>query len=76
MTQELGRFLVVLGAVALLLGGLLLFADRLPQALRWVGRLPGDLVVRRGPVTLYFPLVTSLVVSVVLTLLLNLFWRR
>jgi hypothetical protein len=74
--HELGRFLVVLGVLALLLGGLLLFADRLPQAIRWIGRLPGDIVVRRERFTFYFPLATSVIVSVLLTLLLNLFWRR
>jgi formate hydrogenlyase subunit 3/multisubunit Na+/H+ antiporter MnhD subunit len=74
--HEIGRFLVVLGALALLLGGLFLFADRLPPAARWIGRLPGDIVVRRDRFTFYFPLATSVVVSVVLTLLLNLFWRR
>ena len=44
--------------------------------LPWLGRLPGDFVVRRGPVTFYFPLATSLVVSVVLSLLAAWFWRR
>ena len=70
--HELGRLLVVIGAVAILAGLLLMFAPRIP----WLGRLPGDIVVNRGPITLYFPLVTSFVISVVLTLLLNLFWRR
>ncbi len=70
--QELGRLLIVLGVLAVLAGGVLLLAGRLP----WLGRLPGDLVVRRGPVTFYFPLVTSLVVSIVVTIVLNLFWRR
>jgi hypothetical protein len=70
--HELGRLLVVIGAVAILAGLLLMFAPRIP----WLGRLPGDIVVNRGPITLYFPLVTSIVISVVLTLLLNLFWRR
>jgi len=49
-----------------------LFAGRIP----WLGRLPGDIVVRRGPVTFYFPLVTSLVVSIVLSVIFGLFWRR
>jgi hypothetical protein len=70
--RELGRLLVLLGGVSALVGVLLLLGARVP----WLGRLPGDVVVRRGPVTFYFPLVTSLVVSIVLTLLLNLFWRR
>jgi hypothetical protein len=70
--HDLGRFLVVLGAIAVLAGVVLMLAPRLP----WLGRLPGDIVVQRGPVTLYFPLMTSIVLSVVVTLLLNLFWRR
>jgi len=47
--------------------------------LLWAGfplvKLPGDFMVRRGPVTFYFPLVTSIVISVVLTLLMMLFRR-
>jgi hypothetical protein len=70
--RELGRLLVILGGVSVIVGVLLLVGARLP----WLGRLPGDIVVRRGPVTFYLPLVTSLVVSIVLTVLLNLFWRR
>jgi hypothetical protein len=72
VARELGRLLVVVGGIALVAGVLLLVADRIP----WIGRLPGDFVVRRGPVTFYFPLVTSVVLSVVLTLILNFFWRR
>ena len=60
------------GALILFAGALLLMAPRLP----WLGRLPGDFVVRRGPVTFYFPLATSLVVSVVVSLLAAWFWRR
>jgi hypothetical protein len=70
--RELGKLLIVLGSIALVAGVVLFLADRLP----WLGHLPGDVVVRRGPVTFYFPLVTCLVLSIVLTLLLNLFWRR
>jgi len=70
--QELGRFLVVIGAIAVVAGVVLVLAPRIP----WLGRLPGDIVINRGPVTLYFPLMTSIVLSLVVTLLLNLFWRR
>ena len=70
--QDLGRLLVVLGLLIALAGAILLFAVRIP----WLGRLPGDVLVRRGPVTIYFPLATSLLVSVVLSVLLALFWRR
>ena len=70
--QELGRVLVVAGVIAVLAGVVLMLTPRIP----WLGRLPGDIVVQRGPLTLYAPLMTSLVLSVVVTLLLNLFWRR
>jgi hypothetical protein len=64
----MGKFLVFAGAV-LMAVGLAVWAG-VP-----VGRLPGDFVVRRGPVTFYFPLVTSIIISVVLTLLM-MFFRR
>ena len=70
--REVGRLLVFLGGVTAVVGLLLLLAARIP----WLGRLPGDVVVQRGPVTFYFPVVTSIVVSIVLTILLNLFLRR
>ncbi len=67
-----GRVLMVLGVVMILAGALLTFAGRIPG----IGRLPGDILVRRGNFTFYFPLATSIVLSVVLTLLLALFSRR
>jgi len=70
--QELGRVLVGLGCLAVVLGAALMLAGRIP----WLGRLPRDMVVRRGPVTFYFPLLTCVVLSVVLTVVVNLFWRR
>ena len=70
--EQIGRMLVVLGVLVVVAGAVLLLAGRIP----WLGRLPGDFVLRRGPVTVYFPLVTSIVVSILLTILVNLFWRR
>ena len=66
--------LVVAGAALLALGVLLLVVERFP-GLR-IGRLPGDIRVERGRFTFYFPLATSIVVSVVLTLLFWLLGRR
>jgi len=68
---EFGRALVVAGIVLVVLGLLLGVLGRVP----WIGRLPGDLVIRRGNFTFYFPLVTSILLSLVLTLLFSL-WRR
>lgn len=69
---SLGRLLIGAGLVLVVLGGALLLAGRIP----FLGRLPGDLVLRRGPVTFYAPLTTSLILSVVLTIALNIFLRR
>ena len=68
----IGRTLILLGALTILVGVALLLWGRLGPP----SRLPGDIVLRRGPVTFYFPFATSIVLSVVLTLLLNLFLRR
>lgn len=71
---SLGRMLLALGALLAVLGAVLLVAERFP-GLR-IGRLPGDIAVERGNFRFYFPLATSIVVSVVLTLLLWIFGRR
>lgn len=70
-----GRLLVALGLLLVLVGGGVLLAGRVP-GLGWIGRLPGDIVVRRGSVTFYAPIVTSLLLSILLTLALRLFARR
>ena len=69
---DLGRMLVILGVIILVVGLILILAGKanLP-----IGRLPGDIVYRRGNATVYFPLVTSIVLSLLLTLLLSLFRR-
>lgn len=71
--RELGRALLILGAVSALVGSLLFFGARLPFRL---GRLPGDIIHRGEHTTFYFPIVTCVLVSVVLTLVLWIFDRR
>ena len=69
---QLGR-VILIGGVALVVVGLVLVAlGRLVPG----GRLPGDLVLTRGPVTCFVPLATSLLLSVLLTILFNLWARR
>ena len=72
MAHEIGRALVVFGAVILVVGVLLMLSGKIP----FVGKLPGDIVVRKGNFTLYAPLMTGLILSIVLTLVLNLWARR
>ena len=70
--DNLGKLLIVFGLLIAGAGVLVVLAGRLP----WLGRLPGDISVQRGNWTFYFPLATSILVSVVLTLLFWLFGRR
>ena len=65
--RELGKLLVVFGVALAALGALLAFGSKLPFRL---GRLPGDIVYRGERTTFYFPLVTCVLLSVVLTLIL------
>jgi hypothetical protein len=69
----MGRMLIVIGLALVVLGVLVTFGERLP--IRF-GRLPGDIVVRGKNSTFYFPVVTCVIVSLVLTLLSWLFNRR
>jgi DUF2905 family protein len=68
--RELGRTLLLLGAVLALVGALLYFGAKLPFRL---GKLPGDILHRGEHTTFYFPIVTCLVLSLGLSLLLWLF---
>ncbi len=69
---DLGRMLIVIGAVIVVVGLVLVLAGRIPG----LGRLPGDILVRRGNFTFYFPLATSILLSLLLTLVLWFIGRR
>ncbi len=71
--MSLGRMLIVLGLIVLALGVIVSLGERLP--IRF-GRLPGDVVIRGKHTVFYFPIVTSLLLSIVLSLILWLFNRR
>jgi hypothetical protein len=70
-SSSMGRALVAAGVLLALVGLAVMFAGKIPG----LGRLPGDIVVRRGSFTFYFPFVTCLLVSLLLTLLFSLFRR-
>jgi hypothetical protein len=74
--SELGKILVGFGVVMIVVGGLLLVAGNLAGKAPWIGRLPGDIYIERGNWRIYFPLATSILISIVLTLILSLFGRR
>ncbi len=70
--NDIGKLLVGFGLLIALAGVVLVLVGRVP----WIGRLPGDIHIQRGTFTFYFPLATSLLLSVVLTLLLYVVGRR
>jgi len=72
MFDSLAKMLILFGVVLAVVGGLLLLVGKVP----FLGRLPGDIVVRRETWSLYVPLTTSIVISIVLSLLLSLVGRR
>lgn len=71
--DSLGRLLLAVGIVLAIIGLMLLVASRVNVPL--FGRLPGDLLIRKGRFSFYFPIVTMVLVSLVLTVLLNLVFR-
>jgi hypothetical protein len=72
VVQDIGRIVMIVGII-LAIGGALLW--RFPGWFGWVGRLPGDISVQKGNFSFYFPLVTCILISVILTLLSWLFRR-
>jgi hypothetical protein len=68
---QLGRVLVLFGVLLLVVGGAFILAEKLG-----LGRLPGDLVVEKKGFRLYVPIATSIVVSLILTAILNFAFRK
>ena len=68
----LGRLLIIAGVLLVVIGALFFWGGKIPG----LGRLPGDIIIRRGKFTFYFPLGTSLLLSILISLLLALFSRR
>lgn len=70
--ESFAKLLIVFGVILAAVGGLMLFIGNVP----YIGKLPGDIYVQRKTFSFYFPLTTSILLSIVLTLLFSLFSRR
>ena len=73
--QSIGKYLIVFGAVILVAGIILTFFPRL----NYFGKLPGDISIKKENYSVYFPIVTSIVISILLTLIfwiINYFFKR
>ncbi len=73
MMEQMGKYIALTGVVLVVIGLLMMFAQKLPLGL---GKLPGDIVIKRDNFTFYFPLATSILLSIILTLILNLLFRK
>jgi hypothetical protein len=70
--QHVGKLLIVLGLIAVAVGVLLVFSGKIP----WIGRLPGDILIQKKNYTVYFPFVTSIIASLIISLIFWLFGRK
>jgi uncharacterized membrane protein len=70
--ESLGRMILYIGVVLVLIGGFFILLGKVP----WFGRLPGDIVYRREGFTIFIPITTMILVSLILTVLINIVWRR
>ncbi len=64
-----GKLLILLGVLMIVVGLFLWLGDRIP----WVGRLPGDILIKREKFTFYFPIVTCILISLILTIVFSIF---
>jgi uncharacterized membrane protein YkgB len=65
----LGKMLILLGVLIIVIGLLLLIGEKIP----WIGKLPGDIIIRKEKFSFYFPITTCIIISIILTLLFALF---
>jgi len=70
--QEIGKTLIIFGAILVAVGLFLTFFQKIPL----VGKLPGDILIQKKNLTFYFPIMTSLLVSIILSLIFWIFSRR
>ncbi len=73
---DVGKLLIGFGVLLVVVGGVLVLSGSFGDKVPYVGRLPGDIHIQRGNWSFYFPLTTSILLSVVLTLVLTFLSRR
>ncbi len=70
--QSLGKIILVMGIFLVVFGSLILLSPKIP----FIGRLPGDILIKRDNFTFFFPLASSIVISLIITIILNLLLGR
>ena len=69
--EGIGKILVIAGAVIIVLGLILVFNSHIP----FLGKLPGDIIIKRDNFSFYFPVVTFIIISIVITVIINVILR-
>ena len=69
---EIGKSMIFIGLIIIVIGIILTFSDKLPFSL---GKLPGDIMYKKENSTFYFPITTSIIISIILSLLFTLFGK-
>jgi len=70
--KDIGSLLVFVGFLMILLGGLLLFSDKIP----FLGKLPGDILIKKKNFTFYFPITTLIILSIILSIIFKIFIKK
>jgi len=65
----IGKSLIIIGAILILMGVVISISSKIPS----IGRLPGDIFIKRDNFTFYFPLATSIIISIIISLVMYLF---
>jgi hypothetical protein len=63
---EMAKIIIMIGVVLVLIGLVMLFIQKVP----FLGKLPGDILIKKGNFTFYFPLATSIIISIIISLIL------
>jgi hypothetical protein len=69
MMPAIGKMLIILGIILIIVGLGFLFGDKIP----FIGKLPGDILIKKERFSFYFPITTSIIISIILTILFSLF---
>ncbi len=73
--NELGRLLIIIGIVSIIAGLVFIFGGKFLTNFP-LGKLPGDINIKKDNFSFHFPIMTSIIISIVLTLILNIFFRK
>lgn len=72
MISQLGKILLLVGVILAIIGAILTFANKVP----FIGKLPGDLYIKKNNISIYFPLTTSIIISIILSVILYFLGRK